>query len=33
MAWHNVARLDALGDGDVIGVEVDGDAHRTLPHR
>src|SRR5262245_12712977 len=24
MVWHNVARLDALGDGDVIGVEVAG---------
>jgi apoptosis-inducing factor 3 len=24
MVWHNAARLDALGDGDVIGVEVDG---------
>jgi apoptosis-inducing factor 3 len=24
MAWHNVARLNAFGDGHVIGVEVDG---------
>ena len=24
MAWQKVARLDALGDGDVIGVEIDG---------
>jgi apoptosis-inducing factor 3 len=24
MAWHNVVRLDELGDGNVIGVEVDG---------
>jgi apoptosis-inducing factor 3 len=24
MAWQKVARADALGDGDVIGVEVDG---------
>ena len=24
MAWQKVARFDALGDGDVIGVEIDG---------
>ena len=24
MAWQKVARLEALGDGDVIGVEIDG---------
>jgi apoptosis-inducing factor 3 len=24
MAWHKVARLDAIGDGDVMGVDVDG---------